>query len=585
MPALTFAGGKLALAYYDLRDDASGGFDDLVFEYGQAAYDACYASQGTFGFAAVYACILTHPDGLTRRHTLDMRASLADTTCLAAGTCDFTSYSVVGEGSRKVSRYIEGRASASLDGARVQLQYNRPNLPLFSKGRFPFIGDYIDIAGEQFVATAAGGWAWNTGLTANRPAPVFHASWADNRNVGTPRNSNWEQYTPPVAGPNSVVCVPGQVGVRNQDIYTAQLRPGLVVTAPANSKRLTGLQRSFVVVARNATTTEREYMMEATPAAGVIASFDQFSGFGSLSGGVPTLPVTRVIVRIPGNSTASRTLFVSLVNPPANPNDAPDIIVPVKVTEVQPGTTTSTGVFDGVFLNPDFENPDFENPDFENAELHNPDFENPDFENPDFENPDFENFTLSATSAIRNPDFENPDFENPDFENPDFENPDFENPGLRESRLRESRLREPRLREPGLRESRLRESRLRERQLPGGRHHVAGAQQRQHDLRLQGEHLRQRPAGGRQLPVGHPQDLREPRRGLRRARLDGGTVVGPQRVARERGEPERADQPVRSLVQRSEPQQRHVLARHGRARPDHAARLLPRGQSPTARAT
>ena len=81
------------------------------------------------------------------------------------------------------------KAAVQSNGRTQQLQYNRPNLPIFSKGRFPFIGDYIDIAGQSFVATPDGGWAWNTGRTANRPAPVFHVTWADNRNVGTPRNT------------------------------------------------------------------------------------------------------------------------------------------------------------------------------------------------------------------------------------------------------------------------------------------------------------------------------------------------------------------------------------------------------------
>jgi len=426
MPALAFAGGKMALAYYDLRDDVSGGFEDLVMEYGQNAFDQCMTSPGSagpLGFVAVLMCVVENPS-LSRRHTLDMRAAIVDAgPCLAGGTCVWSESSLLG--SSKVSRYVEGRGTAN--GGRQQLQYNRPNLPIFSKGRFPFIGDYIDIAGQSFVTAANGGWAWNTGQTANRPAPVFHVAWADNRNVGTPRAAqgvaaDWSKFTPPVLGPNSVACVPGQVGTRNQDVYTAQLRPGLVVSSPQNSKRITGLQRSFVVVAQNTTDSEHEYRLRAEPTAGVIASFDQFSGFGAGA------PLTEIIVTIPRKSSASRTLFVGLVNPPANPADAPDVLVPVHVDEVAAGSGTPTGTFDQVFLNPDFENPDFENPDFENTELHNPDFENPDFENPDFENPDFENFTLGATSSIRNPDFENPDFENPDFENPDFENPDFENP-------------------------------------------------------------------------------------------------------------------------------------------------------------
>ena len=424
MPALAFAGGKIALAYYDLRDDAATDFDDLVIEYGQQAFDQCVANNGGAGFAAVYMCILdiAASDKLSRRHTLDMRAAMAD----ARGLASFSSSSVLG--SQRVSRYIEG----SVRSDRRQLQYNRPNLPIFSRGRYPFIGDYIDIAGQSFVATE-GGWEWNTGQL-NRPAPVFHVAWADNRNVGTPSagsTPDWSLFTPPVTGPNSVVCVAGQVGIRNQDVYTAQLRPGLIVSAPQNSKRIAGLQRSFVVVAHNTTDYPHVYEFTAAPPSNVIASFNQFSGFGIGD------PLDTVRVTIPRKSSASRTLFVALTNPTQNPDAAPDVLVPVQVDQL-PDAVSDFEDFDTVYLNPDFENPDFENPDFENTELHNPDFENPDFENPDFENPDFENpdfenpdfenFTLGTNAPIRNPDFENPDFENPDFENPDFENPDFENP-------------------------------------------------------------------------------------------------------------------------------------------------------------
>src|SRR6478735_3937747 len=240
MPALAFAGGKLALAYYDLRDDRAQKFEDFVFEYGQTAYEQCIASGQNSTFSALVACMLTNPNGLSRRHTLDMRAAVADSLCLANASCGFVSTSVLGD-STKVSRYREGQGTTG--GSRVQLQYNRPNLPLFSGGKFPFIGDYIDITAQSFVATPDGKWAWNTGRTANRPAPVFHVSWSDNRNVGTPRDANWENFTPAVLGPNAVVCKPGQVGIRNQDIYTARLRPDLIVASPENSKRISGLQR------------------------------------------------------------------------------------------------------------------------------------------------------------------------------------------------------------------------------------------------------------------------------------------------------------------------------------------------------
>src|SRR6185436_8901958 len=205
-----------------------------------------------------------------------------------------------------------------------------------------------------FVATDNGGWAWNTGQTANRPAPVFHVSWSDSRNVGTPKDGNWQHYTPAVLGPAAVMCVPGQVGIRNQDVYTAELRPALVVASPQNSKRISGLQRSFAVVAHNTTSSDRLYRMRLNPPGGVIAPFDQFNGFNG-----STTPETEIVVSIPRYSSASRTAFVGLAASPADPNAAPDVLVPVNVEEIAAGSDPAA--FDMVYLNPDFENPDFEN--------------------------------------------------------------------------------------------------------------------------------------------------------------------------------------------------------------------------------
>ena len=228
-----------------------------------------------------------------------------------------------------------------------------------------------------------------------------------------------------------------------------------------------------------------------------------------------------------------------------------------------------------VYLNPDFENPDFENPDFENTELHNPDFENPDFENPDFENPDFENFTcqrrarsgtrisktptsrilisrtrtsrilISRIPTSRIPDFENPDFENPDFENPDFENPDFENPDFENGSFQVSDTTWP-VRNNGNTTSAYKTNVYVERSA--------------------------RPASSISWRSGRSSRARPrcaPRPSQHRCAVDRA-----ERAARQHRGTERADQPVRSQLQRSEPRQRDVLARARRARPDHAARLL-----------
>ena len=91
----------------------------------------------------------------------------------------------------------------------------------------------------------------------------------------------------------------------------------------------------------------------------MIASFDQFRGFGVGE------PIESLFVTIPRRSSVSRTLFVGLENPPADPSAAPDVLVPVQVDQVP--DASGAAAFDMVYLNPDFENPDFENPDFENG--------------------------------------------------------------------------------------------------------------------------------------------------------------------------------------------------------------------------
>ena len=296
--------------------------------------------------------------------------------------------------------------------------------------------------------------------------------------------------------------------------------------------------------------------------------------------------VTQIVVRIPRKSSVSRTLFVGLVNPPADPNAAPDVLVPVSVDEVAGGTPT--GTFDMVYLNPDFENPDFENPDFENAELHNPDFENPDFENPDFENPDFENFTLTASSVDSQPG--------------------LREPGLRESRT--SRIPTSRTPTSRTRTSRIPTSRIPTSRTPTSRIRTSKtltsrtrtsrtAASRSSDttwpVRNNGNTTSayktnvfvNDPPAGVQVPAGGPEDLHEPRRGLRTcpASTAGACLTAQSVPLVNIVGPERADQSVRSQLQRSEPRQRDVLPGAGRARHHHAARVLSGGRGRTARAT
>ena len=424
IPALAFSGGKLALAYYDLRENAAALHEDFIVEYGQANWQRCLQSAATLSpwYPAYLSCVISNRTAL-RRHTLDLRAAIAGSTCLSAGTCAFTSYAVSSAfdvSSAQVSSYFSW---APPGGEPRQVQFNRPNLQLFRKGTYPFVGDYIDMAAPMFLPDGQGGWVWNTGFTPGRPAVVFHAAWSDNRDVKRPGDFNWENFTPRVPGPltQGAVCSPEQAGIRNQNVYAAQLRPGLVLSAPINAKRVSDLQRSFVVIARNSTAETKTYRLALMPPPGVVASFDQFRGFGT---GTPLLEIAATI---PPQSSASRTVFVGV---PAG-GTAPPAPVPVTIETLgacEPGEECAGNETDTVLLNAAFGTPDFES-----AELHSPDFESPDFESPDFESPDFESVVLNT--SIQTPDFESPDFESPDFESPDFESPDFESPDFESGTL------------------------------------------------------------------------------------------------------------------------------------------------------
>ena len=135
----------------------------------------------------------------------------------------------------------------------------------------PFIGDYIDVAGQTFVLDASRNWQFNTAAdAAGLRVPLFHVAWTDNRDVRRPpTGQTWSDYKSPTLGPAGETCGAGtNPGSRNQNVYTAPLMPGLVVTAPGNQKSLGAIQRAFVVYVRNTTYTDRWYTLTipATPA-------------------------------------------------------------------------------------------------------------------------------------------------------------------------------------------------------------------------------------------------------------------------------------------------------------------------------
>ncbi len=395
MPSLTFAGGKLMLIYYDLRDDITQTFSQFADD-----------TSGRFSVPA-------------RRRTMDIRASLG-----TPGSAPVFAPSV------KISDYARG--SRPGNRGTEQMQFNPPNLPMFKLGTVPFVGDYIDLTpAPAFVPDGRGGWTYNT--QAGTTLPVFQAVWTDNRDVRPPKTFkrdaqgnlispvtlDWTKYSPPISAFNPLArCDPGSVGSRNQNIYTSRITGGLIVGSPGNNKTLSAsLQRAFVVFAQNTTELVKTFRLTiASQPVGGRASFSQFPAppFTTAS----PLPLTTIDVTTAPRSLAARTVYVTSSNPQAQ------VQVDVNEISVVGGTTVPGGLQGTTYLNPDITNPDITNPDITNTGVPNPDITNAEVHNPDITNPDITN------PDITNPDITNPDITNPDITNPDITNPDITNPDI-----------------------------------------------------------------------------------------------------------------------------------------------------------
>ena len=329
MPQMTFAAGRLMLVYYDQRLDhtlslfkPTTAFPDTQGRF----YLRMQAPRGELespgGASQVFTlCLLPAEDTgcfiddnasiLTqRRHTVDLRVAEA----LPSASPVFASASV--------SQYRMGLFAPDEDGVfrddedepispqppdkLYQLQVNALNLPMFSQGTLPFLGDYIDIAGSAFTAKSDGSWIFNTSPSSQ---PVFYATWTDNRDVVPPVDPatglvNWSKYTPPVSATNlgngtsaSILdptqtvpaCSGAFTGSRNQNIYVSRITEGVILGSPQTAKPLSPtLQRAFVVTLQNQTRQQKTFHITlANQPAGGQASFVQGSVQTSLDYTVP----------------------------------------------------------------------------------------------------------------------------------------------------------------------------------------------------------------------------------------------------------------------------------------------------------
>jgi hypothetical protein len=458
MPALTFSGGVLSLLYYDSRDDHKAGF--LVCPKEKTCVTPFdYVEQldptNEDPTSAVFNPRILDQSTLLRRHTIDVRV----TQSLPGALLSFSYPSV------KVTQYLVGSSPNQtplnqdpLDLLKIdQLRYDPPNLPMFSSGTVPFLGDYIDVTPiPAFVPVITGTrlvWRYNSNPTTGS---VVQAAWTDNRDVIPPPDQNWKLYTPPepqspskfAGGVTTPACSDQYTGTRNQNIYTSRIASGVVGGSLGNSKQLSpSIERGFVVFVENTAKVAKTYRL-AIP-----SSQQPPGGYASFVSRITqATPVTTIVVDIPPLSSVARTVFVTSSNSRAS--------LAVTVTEIAgllglpvdgPGTKAT------VQLNPDLTNPDLTNPDLTNqsqsaasvlsTEIYTPDLTNvgqkapdltnPDLTNPDLTNPDLTNYDLTNPDLTNNvlpkPDLTNPDLTNPDLTNPAIKSPDLTNGSINDT--------------------------------------------------------------------------------------------------------------------------------------------------------
>jgi hypothetical protein len=447
MPQMTASAGRLMILYYDTRLDHTRGV--LTSDPGPAdpsgpppAYrerrdplGALEFPGGSEGVDLVHAPVIDDalPPLGSHRHTIDVRVAQLDLRSpVDFGAPVFTS--------ARVSQYPYGITDTSGMGdagdvltpppTLNQLQFNPPNLPLFAKGTTPFVGDYIDIAGLDFVRDPSGEWRFNTQASS---APVFHAVWTSNQDVRPPPDGDWTTYTPP----GKPGCVPGREGMRNQNVYTGRVTQGLVVSSPQTSRPLKPYlvedptsASTFVVEVENRTGEARWFRLRivSQPASGRASLLPLDAAEG---------PREARDTLIPPRSGASHTVFAASGDPAA--------AIHLEVAEIAGpgGEPVSGGLASFLVLNADPSVPSLQNvatialepgaatqaPSISSPSISNPSISNPSISNPSISNPSISNPSISNPS-ISNPSISNPSISNPSISNPSISNPSISNPSI-----------------------------------------------------------------------------------------------------------------------------------------------------------
>ena len=463
MPAVTFNQGKLMLVYYDLRLDHTVGYFSPNTLLGVFTNGVCSnSSQGVNAFvpdclgrfyleerdyvgdpaSAVFGPYIADAGLTVRRHTMDVM--LAQSNGGASPT--FTT--------ARVSRYDFGLPSDK--AALEQLKVNPPNLPMFSQGAVPFMGDYLDIAGQPFVPVpGSNAWAYNNpnnSALAGQPAPspVHFASWTSNQDVVPPADGNWTKYIPITNGTSiyngttTQLCTPGVnngwEGDRNQNIYESRITQGLLVGSPQNSKPLsTTVQRAFVILVQNFTNFQRTFQLSIAnqpPGNFAIAGQSATGGYASFQQAVPNqpalpkplpAPVTAQSVTIPPHSGAAATIFALSSLPTAS------ITVNVNETDAS-NKVLANGLSSFIVLNADGTVPPLADPDAAPAsiagvELYTPNITTPNITTPNITTPNITTPNIT-TPNITTPNITTPNITTPNITTPNITTTTVSNPNI-----------------------------------------------------------------------------------------------------------------------------------------------------------
>jgi uncharacterized protein YjbI with pentapeptide repeats len=369
MPQLTFSQGRLMLLYYDQRLDhtlglayPTAGFPDANGRFYLFKRDK--KGELLTSEALVYTPTISDASLVSRRHTIDLRVASkkpADAAFTATTVSEYKYGLRVNAAGDFVDETGHAVGSRTNPPPLAQLQTNVPNLPLFAQGTVPFVGDYIDIAGPAFVPGGLYGWTANT---APSSAPVFYATWTDNRDVVPPADGDWTHYTPVGIGGPSVLdptqqkpaCASGQGGMRNQNVYVSRITDGLLVGSLQNVKPLSPTQkRAFVVTMQNLTGQDRAFRMTLSTPNGASASF------------LPDSARTTMDVTIGAHLGAARPVFATAPTPAAT--------IVVNVAEI---TSSPAPLLGSVILNPEGSAAQLVQPDgappLTNGEIYTPSF-------------------------------------------------------------------------------------------------------------------------------------------------------------------------------------------------------------------